>query len=621
MKTTEESLANFGKRNMTLYATEVNLDRAVPELYDGMKPVLRRVAWSAHNFKPGEAVKSAKIVGNCFSAGTKVITRYADNSIREVPIENVKVGQFVFSNAHDVDDHGFRMVTNTFVIENQPLLHITCSDSIEVECTPEQIFYLRGIGEEILARDLKIGDELLAFSHEKRSYLYAKVLRTSPIPGLHTVYDIEVDDAHTFYANGLLSHNCIGTYHPHGDASAYGAMQTLVHQNVPILSGVGNWGTLIDPAASSRYTNALLSKIGQAIFSSEYCAVMDTVSNYDGTALEPVVLPVRLPFLVLNGADGIGVGITCKIPTFTLESVVAVLRALFSGKKLEGKDFARMLKPKQHWGGHMVESEANSAEWLRLMETGSAKISFAPDLKIDARKKIIEIFEWPAGLTPDSLLSRVRAMPECARAFNSKGALTFIIECKKFCTIAQFNEFVNKIRTLVTVSETYRFNVTHRVSNGSSYETKFLHLSVKDFFFQWCTLRLQLEKKSLEWRIKKLRSEIRFNQILVKAAKNSEIMLKALHTTHSQKALSEALSISDEDAERLLNLRIKTLSKLDQQGIRQKLEGQKSALASLLESYRHPKEKICQELDAMLLLAEEDQKIIYNRMHQKLIVK
>ena len=61
----KESLADFGIRNITAYATEVNLDRAVPELYDGLKPVLRRVLWSAYHFKSGEAVKSAKIVGHC----------------------------------------------------------------------------------------------------------------------------------------------------------------------------------------------------------------------------------------------------------------------------------------------------------------------------------------------------------------------------------------------------------------------------------------------------------------------------------------------------------------------------------------------------------------------------
>ena len=65
-----ESLSDFGIRNISGYATEVNLDRAIPELYDGLKPVLRRVAWSMNFFKSGDAVKSAKVVGHCFAAGT-----------------------------------------------------------------------------------------------------------------------------------------------------------------------------------------------------------------------------------------------------------------------------------------------------------------------------------------------------------------------------------------------------------------------------------------------------------------------------------------------------------------------------------------------------------------------
>ena len=284
MTITSESLADFGVRNITAYATEVNLDRAVPELYDGLKPVFRRVAWSAHAFNPKEAVKSAKIVGHC-----------------------------------------------------------------------------------------------------------------------------------------------IGSYSPHSDVGTYGAMVTMVNSNVPLIEGIGNWGSLLDPPAAMRYSNAKLSKVGLSVMDPDYLAVTSMVPNYDDTTTEPVVLPAKLPFLILNGAEGIGVGITCSIPTFTVESVVDVLTRLLSGEQLQVTDLARLLKPKQYYGGRLVNSESNKAQWLQLMKTGQASVEFESPLEVDEAKKQITVGEWPNGLNPEKFVQKVRAMPETQRCYNSKGSTTFVI--------------------------------------------------------------------------------------------------------------------------------------------------------------------------------------------------
>lgn len=1027
-----ESLSDFGIRNISGYATEVNLDRAIPELYDGLKPVLRRVAWSMNSFKGGEAVKSAKVVGHCFAAGTKVIKRHGSEVI-EVPIEQLKIGQMVFSDAHDVDDHGFRMITNTFIINKQKLLRVICKDGVQVDCTTDQVFYRRGIGEQVRACDLKCGDELLAFSHEKHSYFYAVVVSVEPLEGLHTVYDIEVEEAHTFYANGLLVHNCIGSYHPHGDAAAYGAMQTMVHHNVPLLEGVGNWGGLLDPAAAQRYcfvgstrintekgllklstlakrsgiknsdnvkysilvdtksepshtshfvnsgiqsivevttdrgyrttctpnepfyvitrdgfswvradelkkgdwlclkrgtnltvkgshklpieyakflgymvgdgfmnvhqnylgfnqvdtdvfddflscanvflkdyvssfsvsdkqprgygkkpykewncysvkarqhckkyglyegdsydrkvpecvfkgstefmqaflrtlfecdgsvvhqkgsqsstvslssvskqllddvglilrsqfgifpsfsknshtneyklyitdvenvhrfkeyigfisarkndslwvneealnggsigggindcipfskelgfsrnkttrrasfrrkvrcdslvskaaqliyerdyyfckvesvvdageaqvwdltvpanhsfvadgfivhnTNVKLSKMGASVFESDYLAVTDMVPNYDDTAKEPVVLPVRLPMLVLNGADGIGVGITCSIPTFTVESVVEVLKQLFSGTKLEPKDYARILKPKQHWGGHLVKSTANKKAWLELMETGKAKVQFESTLVVDEAKKSITISEWPSGLSVDKFVQKVRLFPECQRCYNSKGSTTFTIECKKAYNITQFNTFVEKVQKLTRVATAYKLNVTHRVSETKDgvtrYKTEFLALSVSEFFLRWCRLRLQLEKRCLEYRMNRQQGLIDYSKLLIFACSKLPVIFKSLKVKDSAQYLVDNLGITMTQANQILDLKVRALSKLDQDALKTKLREQEMVLKVLQKTYRKPKPALIAELPTLLDLIKVDKQVKNKRFNQQLTV-
>ena len=617
----KESLADFGIRNITAYATEVNLDRAVPELYDGLKPVLRRVLWSAYHFKSGEAVKSAKIVGHCFAKGTLVIARF-NNECKQVPIETLKIGDMVFTDGSDTINNGFRPITNTFVIHGQKLLHIECSHGKCVDCTTDQVFY-KPDWSEIKACDLKTGQVIVGFEHDSRRYRMLTVMNVSELKGLHTVYDIEVKEQHKFFANGLLSHNCIGSYHPHGDASTYGAMQTLVHHNIPLMEGIGNWGGLLDPAASMRYTNAKLSKLGQASFDPNYTAVMDLVPNYDDTDKEPVVLPVQLPLLLLNGADGIGVGITSSIPTFTIESVLEVLTAIFSGQKLKAIDLARTLKPCLHWGGQLVKSKENKAQWLELMKTGRAKIQFQSTLEVDEKTKSITINDWH-NINPEKLVQKVRTLPECQRAYNSKGATTFTIECKKAYNLEQFRQFVTKVQKLATSSVSYRFNCTHRtaqtVDGITTYHTEFLSLSVLEFFYRWARLRLELERKSLNWQIERQQKAIDYSNILIYASTKLEVVFKALKAKDSQAYLVKGLSITPEQANQILELKVRQLSRLDQAQLKEKLKDQKARMTELQGFLKRPKSKIKSEFKSIYDLILMDRKNNDKRKNQSLSV-
>lgn len=612
MPTKQETLADFGIRNITQYATEVNLDRAIPELYDGLKPVLRRAAWSAHQFHSGEAVKSAKIVGQCFIAGTKVTL--ADGSRKN--IEDCNIGDIVKTDKLDCK------IVKTFENPDCKTMTLVFNDKSEITCTHDHIFYavLGDTELEKRADELRFGDLLLAE--------HGLVKRVSGIRYQiehQTTYCIEVEKRHRFYANGILVHNCIGSYHPHGDSSVYGAMQTMVHHNVPLLAGVGNWGTIIDPPAAYRYTNSFLNKFGNSVFDANYKAVMDTVPNFDNSTTEPVVLPVRLPLLVLNGGEGIGVGITSSIPTFTLDSVVEVLNALFSGKKLTAKDYARILKPKQHWGGHLVKSEQNKKAWLDLMETGRAQVQFEPTLEIDEAKKTITISEWPAKLDPVKFIQKVKQIPEVQRAQNSKGSTTFTIETKKGYNLTQFQALVAKVRKLSITAESYRLNVTHRISQTvdgvTSYDTKFLALSIPEFFETWCKLRLRLEKRSLTYQMNKQQEAIDYHELLIYAADHLPVIFKALKQKDSRGYLMSNLKLTEKQADQILDLKVRNLSKLDQSQLKSKLKDLKARMKELQGFYKKPKTKIKSEFPQLLSLINEDMKAQSKRDNQELTVK
>ena len=439
------------------------------------------------------------------------------------------------------------------------------------------------------------------------------------------MYDFTVDKYH----NALIivsdkKYRGVQTFVVAHNSAVYGAMQTMVHHNVPLLEGVGNWGGLLDPAAASRYTNVKMSKLGASVFDPDYLAVTNMVPNYDDTTKEPVVLPVRLPLLVLNGAEGIGVGITSSIPTFTVESVIEVLTEIFSGKKLEPKDYARILKPKQHWGGHLVNSAANKKAWLELMETGKAKVQFEPHLKVDEAKKTIVIDEWPNGLSVDKFVDKVRALPECQRCYNSKGSYTFTIECKKAYNLAQFQEFVQKIQRLARVNSSYKFNVTHRLSETNdgitTYQTEFLSLSVPQFFIRWAQLRLQLEKRCLEHRMLKQQAVIDYSKLLIFACDHLTVIFKALKTKNSAQFLVDHLKITQDQANQILDLKVRALSKLDQEVLKARLKDQEKAMRVLESAYKRPKAKIKAEFSDLLKLIETDKRSKAKRFSQELTV-
>lgn len=416
----------------------------------------------------------------------------------------------------------------------------------------------------------------------------------------------------TPYKSAKLVGYVLGNFHPHGDGSCYSVMQTLVHNNVPLLIGVGNWGGILDEAAAYRYTNCCLSEVGWSCFDKNYIAIADMVPNFDDKDEEPVVVPVQLPFILLNGADGIGVGVTCKLPTFTLDSVCTVLTKLFSGEKLNSILIAKTLKPKLHWGGHISNTKENKEQWLQLIKTGRASIQFYAELDIDRDKKEIVISEWPTGLNPEKFIQKVKQMPQTQRAYNSKGSLTFKIEAKRSLDDEAFEIFVQKIQKLATVSVSYRVNVTHRVAKTedgiTTYNTEFLSLGIAELILRWCKLRIEYELKSLAYRIQKQQALIDYSKLLIFASNKLDIIFKALRQKDSESYLVDNLGITREQAKQILDLKVRQLSKLDQDALKVTLKEQQSMMSQLKTWQKNPKPKIKDDIMKAVELAKKDNK-------------
>jgi DNA gyrase subunit A len=406
----------------------------------------------------------------------------------------------------------------------------------------------------------------------------------------------------------------IGRWHPHGDASVDSAIETLVHHPTPTMLGSGNWGGLIDGAAAMRYTNCKLSNYGESFFGTEYFnkKVTSFVPNYDGEELEPVSLPSMLPNVLLNGGEGIGVGTTTMLPTFTPESVIAMLKRILSGEQLEPRDYARTLKYSSKWGGKLSNTPDNKKAYMGLFRGASASVQFEAELIIDRDNKAIEIDDWPPGLNPVKFIAKVRTLTGVDQAYNHKGDTGFRIEIERGYNYTQFDKVVEQVQRLAKTRRSFKINVTHRKAKTedgkTTFDTKFLSVSIPKLMYLWLKERLLLEKRSLEFRMEKQAAAIAYSKLLIYACTKLDIVFAALKSANPKVHLVKGLKITEAQADQILDLKVRQLSKLDKEAMQKTLKDQEEFMRCLKQWYAKPREKVASDFDLCLTALAKDRK-------------
>lgn len=428
-----------------------------------------------------------------------------------------------------------------------------------------------------------------------------------------------------YMKSARITGDTMGKYHPHGDSSLYGAMVTMVQACTPLFHGEGNWGNLVDGAAAARYTNARLSFFGRTGFDPNYAhrEVTSFVPNYDDKDVEPVSIPYPLPVILFNGGEGIGYGAACNIPAFTPDSVVDVLKRLLSGEKLNPEDFAKALKPANKWGGEFVKTKENKQAWLQMFLTSKASVQFQSPLVVDTLKKTIVINEWPSGLNPEKFLAWVRALEETQEAYPSKGSHEITIVMKKAYNSVQFDSYLKKIQNKTRVKSSYNINVTSRkaiITDGVvDYEVALLSLSVPKLVIAWLRARLEIEVKSLNYRIRKQQAAIAYSELLIFSASKLDIIIPIIRFSKTPKQdLAKKLKLSEEQADQILELKLRQLTKLDQDDLKAKLKEQQGVLSQLNKWLKNPKKKMIVDIDEAMQSIEADRKLALKAETQEL---
>ena len=293
----------------------------------------------------------------------------------------------------------------------------------------------------------------------------------------------------------------MGKYHPHGDSSIYESLVVMAQdfkKGLPLVDGHGNFGSIEgDGAAAMRYTEARLQKITQEAYLADLDKdVVDFVPNFDETEKEPSVLPVKIPNLLVNGSEGIAVGMATSIPPHNLGEVIDAVKAYMLNNEITTKELMRYLKgPDFPTGGIVI----NKDELEDIYETGTGKIKLRGKVEFQkgkAGKTNVVITEIPytmIGANIAKFLSDVAALSETKKTQDivdisnqsSKEGIRIVIELRKD---ADPENFVNMLYKKTRLEDTFGVNML-AIANGRP-ETMGLKQIIKanvDFQFEVAT--------------------------------------------------------------------------------------------------------------------------------------
>lgn len=180
----------------------------------------------------------------------------------------------------------------------------------------------------------------------------------------------------------------MGKYHPHGDSSIYDTlvvMSQVFKKGMPLVDGHGNFGSIEgDGAAAMRYTEARLEKFAEEVYLKDLDKTVDFVPNYDETEKEPEVLPVRVPNLLINGAEGIAVGMTTSIPPHNLGEVVDAVKAYIDRPEITTAELMEYLPGPDFPTGGII---ANKSDLMDIYEHGTGKIKLRGKMEVELGKR------------------------------------------------------------------------------------------------------------------------------------------------------------------------------------------------------------------------------------------
>ncbi len=409
---------------------------------------------------------------------------------------------------------------------------------------------------------------------------------------LYDMYELGIRYDRPYRKSARIVGDTMGKYHPHGDSSIYDALVVMSQdfkKGMPLIDGHGNFGNIEgDGAAAMRYTEARLQKVTQEAFLADLDKdVVDFMPNFDETEKEPTVLPAKIPNFLVNGSEGIAVGMTTSTPPHNLSEVIDAVKAYMQDETISTRELMRYIKGPDFPTGGIV---TNKDELLEIYETGTGKIKVRGKVefeKLKGGKTNVVITEIPypmIGMNIAKFLQDVAALSETKKTLDivdisnqsSKEGIRIVIELKKD---ADPENFVNLLYKKTRLEDTFGVNML-AICDGRP-ETMGLKAILKasvDFQFQVATrkytnlLAHEMEKREIQEGLIKACNVIDLIIEILRGSKD-RAMAKACLTegkidgikfkTKESKIMATQLMFTEKQANAILDMRLYKLIGLE----------------------------------------------------------
>src|SRR5579863_1835598 len=420
----------------------------------------------------------------------------------------------------------------------------------------------------------------------------------------------------------------LGKYHPHGDQSAYDALVRLAQDfsmRYPLIDGQGNFGSRDgDGAAAMRYTEERLTPIAKLLLDEIDQGTVAFMPNYDGSFEEPKLLPARLPFLLLNGASGIAVGLATEIPSHNLREVAAAAVAMIRhpSKLTHAELMQHIPGPDFPGGGQIISSEA---EISAAYESGRGTLKVRARWKIEdlargqwqlvitelppntAAQKVLEEIEEQTNpkiklgkktLTPEQLQTKqtMLALLDAVRDESGRDAPVRLVFEPKSSRIDQ-TEFVNSLLAHTSLESNASINLVMIGTDGRPRQK-----SIGEILHEWVGFRFTTVTRRTQHRLGKVNDRIHILEGRMIVFLNIDEVIRIIREADEPKAaLMSAFGLSERQAEDILEIRLRQLARLEKIKIEKELEelrNEKAKLEELLGSESAMKRQIIKEIEA-----------------------
>lgn len=385
----------------------------------------------------------------------------------------------------------------------------------------------------------------------------------------------------------------LGKFHPHGDSACYEAMVLMAQPfsyRYPLIDGQGNWGAPDDPKsfAAMRYTESRLSAIAEILLSELGQGTVDYQPNFDGTLEEPQYLPARLPHILLNGTTGIAVGMATDIPPHNINEIADAAIMLLDNPKttlddlltvVQGPDFpteAEIISPK--------------ADIQKIYQQGRGSVRMRAVWKKEDGEIIITALPHQASPSKimaqigDMLSAKKLPMVEDIRDESDQDNPTRLVIVPRSNRV-DTDALMSHLFASTDLEKSYRVNM-----NMIGLDNKPAVKNLLQILTEWLQFRRTTVTRRLRYRLEKVIARLHILQGLMIAFLNIDEVIRIIRSEDEPKpVLMARFNLSNEQAEAILNLRLRHLAKLEEhelQAEKDKLEQERSNLQQILDSER-----------------------------------